>query len=104
MEDIWQEIVNIKRRGGISALATIVKVKGSTPRAIGAKMLIRSDGSFLGTLGGGCLEASVWQVGMKVLRKKERALLDFDLTGRSEAVEGLICGGTMQVLIEPILP
>jgi len=104
MEDIWQEIVRIKRLGGISALATIVRVRGSTPRSTGAKMLIRSDGSFIGTLGGGCLEASVWQAGMKVLREKEQALLDFDLTGRSEATEGLICGGTMQVLVEPILP
>ena len=67
MEDIYEAIVRIKQEGNVAALATIVWVKGSTPRAEGAKMLIRSDGSILGSVGGGCLEADVWQAAMKSL-------------------------------------
>jgi xanthine dehydrogenase accessory factor len=104
VEDIYEEIVNIRRRGDISVLATIAWVKGSTPRAEGSKMLVRSDGSILGSVGGGCLEAEVWQAAMNVIKEKKHKVLNFDLTGRDETSEGLICGGTMQILVEPILP
>lgn len=103
MEDIYEEIVRIRQEGGVAALATIVWVKGSTPRAEGSKMLVRSNGSILGSVGGGCLEAEVWQAAMKVIEEGTPKVLNFDLTGREETHEGLICGGTMQVFIEPIL-
>lgn len=103
MEEIYEEIVRIRQEGGKAALATIVWVKGSTPRAEGAKMLVRSDGSILGSVGGGCLEAEVWEAAMKVIEKETPEVLNFDLTGREETPEGLICGGTMQVFVEPIL-
>jgi len=102
--DIHEEIVRIKREGDIAALATVVSAKGSTPRAEGAKMLIKSDKSFIGSIGGGCLEADVWQAGMTVIQEQKSRLLDFDLTGREETLEGLICGGTMQIFVEPIIP
>lgn len=104
MEDIWNEIITCKRAGDACAVATIVQVKGSTPRSVGAKMLIKKDGTFIGTVGGGCLEAEVWQHGMRVIKTKRTALLDFDLTGRDGASEGLICGGTLRIFIEPVLP
>ena len=103
MEDIYEEIVRIKQKGDVAALATIVWVKGSTPRAEGAKLLIKSDGSILGSIGGGCLEAEVWQEAMKVIAEETPKVLNFDLTGRKDTPEGLICGGIMEVLIEPIL-
>jgi xanthine dehydrogenase accessory factor len=103
MADIYEEMVRIRGEGDKAALATVVKVKGSTPRSVGSKMLIRSDGSILGTIGGGCLEASVWEAAMEVIREEAPKVLDFDLTGKNETPEGLICGGTMQVLIEPII-
>jgi xanthine dehydrogenase accessory factor len=103
MEDIYEEIVRIKQEGDVAALATIVWVKGSTPRSQGSKMLIKSDGSILGSIGGGCMEAEVWQEAMKVMEEGNSKALHFDLTGREETEEGLICGGTMEVLIEPIL-
>ncbi len=71
--------------------------------AEGSKMLVRSNGSMLGSIGGGCLEAEVWQAAMKVIKEQAPKVLNFDLTGREDTPEGLICGGTMQVFVEPIL-
>ncbi len=102
MADIYEEIVRIQQEDDVAALATIVWVKGSTPRAEGSKMLIRSDGSILGSLGGGCLEAEVWEAAKKVIEEGTPKVLNFDLTGREDTPEGLICGGTMQVFLEPI--
>ena len=104
MEDIYKEIVRVRQQGDIGALATIIWVKGSTPRAEGSKMLVRSNGSILGSIGGGCMEADIWKAAMDVIKEKAPKVLDFDLTGREDTPEGLICGGTMQVFVEPILP
>ena len=103
MEDIYEEIVRIRNEGDKAALATVVQDKGSTPRSSGSKMLVRSDGSFIGTIGGGCLEAEVWEAAMKVIKEETPQMLDFDLTGRKETKEGLICGGIMKILVEPII-
>jgi xanthine dehydrogenase accessory factor len=102
--DVFDEIVRIKSEGDVAALATVISAKGSTPRAEGSKMLIKSDKSIAGSIGGGCLEADVWKAGMKVIEERKSQLLSFDLTGREETPEGLICGGTMQVYVEPIIP
>jgi xanthine dehydrogenase accessory factor len=104
MIDIYEEIVRIKNNGDSCALASIVRVKGSTPRPEGSKMLVRSDGSILGSIGGGCVEASVWEAAMEVIKQETPRVLDFDMTGREDTPEGLICGGIMQVMIEPVLP
>jgi xanthine dehydrogenase accessory factor len=103
MDDIYEEIVRSRREGDRAALATVVQVKGSTPRSKGSKMFIRSDGSFLGSIGGGCLESEVWEAAMKVIKEGTSQIIDFDLTGKKATKEGLICGGIMQILIEPIM-
>ncbi|MFC1846654.1 XdhC family protein [Chloroflexota bacterium] len=103
MDDIYEEIVRIRMEGGKAALATVIKEKGSTPRSTGSKMLIRSDGSILGSIGGGCLEADVWEAANKVMQEEAPKVLDFDLTGRKDTPQGLICGGIMQILVEPII-
>jgi xanthine dehydrogenase accessory factor len=103
MDDIYEEIVRIRKKGDKAALATVVQVKGSTPRSKGSKMLVRSDGSILGSIGGGCLEAEVWEAAMKVIQEETTKVLDFDLTGRKDTPQGLICGGIMQILVEPII-
>jgi xanthine dehydrogenase accessory factor len=104
LEDIFEEIVRLKNQGEICALASVVRVKGSTPRPEGSRMLVRSDGTILGSIGGGCLEASVWEAAKEVIKLEAPKVLDFDLTGREDTPEGLICGGIMQVLVEPIFP
>jgi xanthine dehydrogenase accessory factor len=102
MQEIFKEIVYLKNTGGSAALATVISVKGSTPRAEGSRMLIRADGSIIGSIGGGCVEASVWQAAKKTIDTQAAQILDYDLTGRSDTPEGLICGGKMQVFIEPL--
>jgi len=104
MEDIFQEIVRIRSEGQRAALATVISAKGSTPRETGSKMLIRIDGTILGSIGGGSLEAQVCKEAIKVMTENRSMLLRFDLTGKEEAEEGMICGGNMEVFVEPILP
>lgn len=104
MEDIFEEIVSLKREGGSAALATIISVRGSTPREEGAKMLIRGDGTTLGSIGGGSIEAEVCHEAKKVMTEGKAKLLHFDLTGTESAEEDMICGGVMDVFVEPILP
>jgi xanthine dehydrogenase accessory factor len=104
MANVYEEIVGIQDSGGKAALAPVVAVKGSTPRAEGSHMLIRPDLSISGSIGGGCIEASVWKEAVSAIETGRGRLLDYDLTGREETEEGLICGGTMQVLVEPVLP
>jgi xanthine dehydrogenase accessory factor len=104
MEDIFQEIVRIRSQGQGAALATVISAKGSTPRETGSKMLIRTDGTILGSIGGGSLEAQVCKEAIKVMTENRSMLLRFDLTGKEVAEEGMICGGNMEVFVEPILP
>ena len=81
------------------ALATIVKTKGSTPREIGAKMIICPDGKFEGTIGGGCGEAEVWQKAMEALKSSQNMLVKVELTEDAELGEK-ICGGVMDVFLD----
>jgi len=104
MPDFYEEILKIKSEGRSGALATIIGTKGSTPREMGAKMLIHEDGKVLGSVGGGCMEAEVWQEAMKVIAEEKPRTVHFDLTGREAAESGMICGGVMDIYIEPIIP
>jgi xanthine dehydrogenase accessory factor len=103
-EDIYAEIVQLRLQGLRAALATIVARKGSTPRKDAAKMLIYEDGRRIGSIGGGCAEAEVCQEALASIRSGRPQLLKFDLTGDDAEDGGLICGGTLEVYVEPILP
>src|SRR5437899_12104757 len=69
-----------------------------------AKMLIRDDGSTMGSVGGGCVEAEVWTAAQDVIKDEKSRIMTFDLTDESMAEGGLICGGKVEIFIEPILP
>jgi xanthine dehydrogenase accessory factor len=97
---IFEEALRLKGLGRASAIATIVECRGSSPQKQGAKMLVRDDGSLLGTLGGGCLEADVVQAALMSMKDGNPLTLPFDLTERDG---GLVCGGTVLVYIEPVL-
>jgi xanthine dehydrogenase accessory factor len=103
MADIYQEIVRIRAEGGEAALATIVSATGSTPREKGAKMLVKADGSILGTIGGGSLEAQVIKEALKAIGEGKPRQLHFSLTAKEGEAEGMLCGGEAEVFIEPIL-
>ncbi len=103
MNDIYQEIVRVKAEGEEAALVTIVSATGSTPREEGAKMLVKPDGSILGTIGGGSLEARVIEEAVKVIKQGKPKRLHFALTAKEAGEVGMICGGELEVFIEPIL-
>jgi xanthine dehydrogenase accessory factor len=102
--DIYEEIVKLRQEGRRGAVATIVSVRGSIPSFKTAKMLVRDDGSIVGTIGGGCVEAEVWQAAREVMEKEKPRTLTFDLNQDPKYDTGLVCGGTLDIFIEPILP
>jgi len=103
MTDIYEEIVRIRAEGEEAALVTIVSASGSTPREEGAKMLVKADGSIVGTIGGGNLEAQVIKEAVKVSRQGKPKRLHIGLTAKEVEDEGMLCGGDVEVFIEPIL-
>jgi xanthine dehydrogenase accessory factor len=102
--DLYEEIVKLRRDGRRGAVATIVNVRGSIPSFRTAKMLVRDDGSIVGTIGGGCVEAEVWQAAREVMESEKPRTLTFDLNQDPKYDTGLVCGGTLELFIEPILP
>jgi xanthine dehydrogenase accessory factor len=102
--DLYEEIVGLRRAGRKGALATITSVRGSIPSFRTAKMLVRDDGSIVGTIGGGCVEADVWQAAREVMEQEKPRSLSFDLNNNPSYDTGLVCGGTLEVFIEPIIP
>ena len=102
--DIYEEIVKLRRDGRRGALATIVNVRGSIPSFETAKMLVRDDGSITGTIGGGCVEAEVWQAAREVMESEKPRTLTFNLNNNPKYDSGLVCGGTLEVFVEPVLP
>jgi xanthine dehydrogenase accessory factor len=102
--DIYEQIVQLRREGRRGAVATIVNVRGSIPSFQTAKMLVRDDGSTVGTIGGGCVEADVWQSAREVMESEKPRTLKFDLNQDPKYETGLVCGGTLEIFVEPILP
>src|SRR5207244_5474138 len=102
--DIYEQIVQLRRDGRRGAVATIVNVRGSIPSFKTAKMLVRDDGSIVGTIGGGCVEADVWQAAREVMESEKPRTLTFNLNQDPKYDTGLVCGGTLDIFIEPVLP
>ncbi len=102
MKDIYTEIVKSLEAKELVALATIIRRFGSAPREPGAKYLVKKDGSSFGSIGGGCVEAEVWQEAQKAMEREESKILHFNLTSEQLAEGGLICGGNIDVFVEPI--
>jgi xanthine dehydrogenase accessory factor len=99
--EIYEEMLRLKKEGKSSAVATIVQCIGSSPQKEGAKMLVREDGSSIGTLGGGCIEAEVIQQALMSMKDGTPQTVPFELT---EKQGGLVCGGKVLVYIEPVIP
>ena len=102
--DIYEQIVQLRQQGRRGAVATIVNVRGSIPSFKTAKMLVRDDGSIVGTIGGGCVEAEVWQAAREVMESERPRTLTFDLNQDPKYDTGLVCGGTLEIFVEPVLP
>jgi len=102
MEDIYAEIIRALEKKEKLALATLITRVGSAPRGVGAKYLVKEDGTSLGSIGGGCVEAEVWQGAREVMKKGEGGVLHFSLTAEQLAEGGLICGGNIDIFVEPL--
>jgi xanthine dehydrogenase accessory factor len=101
--DVYAEIARLRREGRKAALATIIQVQGSVPSYETSKVLVRDDGSIVGTVGGGCVEAEVWSVAQDVMREEKPRRLHFNLNANPEYDNGLVCGGSLDIFVEPIL-
>jgi xanthine dehydrogenase accessory factor len=102
--DLFEEVVRMRRAGQRGALATIVHTNGSIPSFESSRMLVREDGSIAGTVGGGCVEADVWAAAKDVMQTEAPRKLVFHLNNEASYDNGLICGGTVEIFIEPVLP
>src|SRR5258708_25665752 len=102
--DLCEEIVRMRKAGLRGALATIVHTNGSIPSYESSRMLVREDGSIAGTIGGGCVEADVWAAAREVMSKETPRKMVFQLNNEASYDSGLICGGSLEVFVEPILP
>ncbi|MDQ7784875.1 MAG: XdhC family protein [Desulfomonilaceae bacterium] len=99
-----QAICSSLENGETTAMGTILTNVGSTPRTAGTRMLIRADGSLVGTIGGGLVEAEVQNAGIEAIRTERGRIIDFDLTGADVDRMDLICGGKLTVLMECLQP
>src|SRR6202007_1575799 len=94
----------MRRAGRRGALATIVHTNGSIPSYESSRMLVRDDGTIAGTIGGGCVEAEVWAAAQDVIQKKQPRKMTSNRNPEAAYDAGLICGGTLEIFVEPILP
>ena len=101
-QDVFEAITEALARGEDAALVTIVSTNGSTPQRVGAKMLVFPDGRTVGTIGGGCYENDAFWKAKDAIRSRKPQLLKYDLNDDFAQENGLVCGGQMQVYIEPL--
>ena len=103
MKDVFRETKRLLGEGQKAVLATVVKTKGSTPQKPGAKLLVREDGSGVGTLGGGCVEGDIWFAAKELLKTfGPSQFREYQLNEDLAAEEGLVCGGSMYFMFVPI--
>ena len=103
MKEVIQEALKLLESGQPGVLATVVRTKGSTPQKAGAMLLVRQDGSGVGTLGGGCVEGDIWFAAKEILRRRGGPeFKDYFLNEDVAARDGLVCGGTMYFFLEPL--
>lgn len=101
-EAVFAAVARALQDGEDAALVTIISTGGSTPQRVGAKMLVYSDGRTVGTIGGGCYESDAAGKARECLRSRRPAIAAYELTSDIAEDTGLICGGRMQVFIEPL--
>lgn len=101
MDEVFDQLELARERGEPVVLATVAATRGSTPRRAGARMIVRADGSFCGTIGGGCGEAEVLEEALSAHKDGRPRLVRVDLTNPIDG-DDKICGGVMDVFVEPL--
>ncbi len=103
MKEVLQAILQALRNGETIAVLTVVRAAGSTPRHLSSKMMVRADGTFVGSIGGGTMELKAVEDARAAIAAKQPRLFDYNLTGKTPGSVGL-CGGTEQVFVEVLSP
>jgi xanthine dehydrogenase accessory factor len=103
-QEVFAAVATALERGEAAALVTIVSTMGSTPQRVGAKMLVFADGRIVGTIGGGCYENDAFWKAREAITNRKPQLVRYELSDDFAQETGLICGGQMDVYIEPIEP
>src|SRR5688572_15468358 len=103
-QEVFSAVADALERGESAALVTIVSTTGSTPQRIGAKMLVFADGRTVGTIGGGCYENDAFWKAREAITNRRPQLIHYELSDDFAQETGLICGGQMDVYVEPIEP
>jgi xanthine dehydrogenase accessory factor len=102
VKEVLEAVLRAEERGEPAALVTVVATEGSTPQKAGARMVVYPDGTIVGTIGGGCVEAEMTWRARQAIETRRPQLASYDLTPDQAGEDGLVCGGRMQVFIEPI--
>jgi len=102
MREVLAEIARWQGEGKAVALATVVKIYGSAPRPLGAKMAISEQGEMAGSVSGGCVEGAVVQEALAVLKAGQPKLVEYGIADELAATVGLACGGNIEVFVEPL--
>lgn len=102
MRDPLEVAVDLRRRGERGSLCTVTRVSGSAPAREAMRMAVRADGTFVGTVGGGSFEEEVRRAALLTMDDEKCRTLVFELTEDDEAEPGLVCGGTLEVFVEPL--
>ena len=100
--DLFDEIAALRRRGALGALATVIGTRGSVPGRGAMKMLVREDGTTRGTVGGGSMEEEVRKLGLEAMAREECRRAQYELSTEAVDDSELICGGTIEVFVEPL--
>ena len=101
--NVWRAAADLIRGGASGALATVARVRGSTPVPAGMKMLVGAEGRLIGSVGGGCVEADVIGAALESQRRRQPALLTHHLNADLAGDLGLSCGGTVDIFVEPLV-
>jgi len=101
--NIYQALSELEKNNESAALCTVVHSEGSTPRHVGSKMLVYPSGKFIGTVGGGELESRVIKAALESLTRGQPQNLSYTMADPARGDPG-VCGGTVEVFVEPILP
>src|SRR6266536_3040793 len=103
-QEVFAAVAEALDRGESAALVTIIATRGSTPQRVGAKMLVFADGRIVGTIGGGCYENDAFWKAREAIASRKPSVVHYELSDDFAQETGLICGGQMDVYIEPIEP
>lgn len=101
---VYEALLDAAREGRTVSLATVVKARGSTPRDVGSKMVIDPVVGLVGTIGGGCGEADVIDAAQEVIATGRPRLIRVELTDPVESWSPAVCGGVMEIFLEPVTP